>query len=211
MVTPKKHPSELLSLEECKARQRAGMARAMEFRRRTHERLGHVMLNAAKGSYGSRDRKLMPGVRSDSRWMHRCRAVIAAHLSDLGGVENAATAELSLARRAAVLAVECERIESWLAEVNLGRSDAVLELYVQLLDLYSRVSGNLRRILETLGVQRRPRDVSLTLSDYLQQPAVPLPEKPGFVDPPREAERPALTNGDAANRPAPPDLNEAAE
>jgi hypothetical protein len=31
------------------------------------------------------------------------------------------------------------------------------------LDLYQRTAGNLRRLLESLGIQRRPRDVTPTL------------------------------------------------
>jgi hypothetical protein len=83
-------------------------------------------------------------------------------------------------RRSAVLSTECERLELWLSEVKLT-GDGVTELYVSLLDLYQRTSNTLRRALETLGVQRRPKDVALTLETYLRQPVM-LPEKPGFTD-----------------------------
>jgi hypothetical protein len=39
------------------------------------------------------------------------------------------------------------------------------------LDLYLRASNNLRRLLETVGLQRRPRDVTLpSLREYLAKP-----------------------------------------
>jgi hypothetical protein len=41
------------------------------------------------------------------------------------------------------------------------------------LDLYQRTAGNLRRLLESVGIQRRPRAVS-TLSEYLAS----LPKEP---------------------------------
>jgi hypothetical protein len=35
------------------------------------------------------------------------------------------------------------------------------------LDLYNRLAGNHRRILESIGIERRPRDVTPTLQTYL--------------------------------------------
>jgi hypothetical protein len=35
------------------------------------------------------------------------------------------------------------------------------------LDLYQRTAGNLRRLLESVGLQRRARDVTPTLREYL--------------------------------------------
>jgi hypothetical protein len=37
----------------------------------------------------------------------------------------------------------------------------------RLLDLYQRTAGGLRRLLEAIGIQRRPRDVTPTLDQYL--------------------------------------------
>ena len=34
------------------------------------------------------------------------------------------------------------------------------------LELYQRTAGNLRRILESLGLQRRQRDVTPTITEY---------------------------------------------
>jgi hypothetical protein len=55
--------------------------------------------------------ELLPGVDQRSRWVRRCRDVIAAHLSDLGGEDNTSEAERSIVRRAAVLTTELEQLE----------------------------------------------------------------------------------------------------
>src|SRR5258708_36424231 len=63
--------------------------------------------------------ELLPGVDQRSRWVRRCRDVIAAHLSDLGGEDNTSAAERSIIRRAAVLTTELEQLEVRFAlEVN---------------------------------------------------------------------------------------------
>jgi hypothetical protein len=91
-------------------------------------------------------------------WARRLRDLFYLHLSDLGGTDSVSEAERSIVRRAAVLTVELERIESRFA-LDKG-SDADL-------DLYQRTAGNLRRLLESVGLERRPRDVTPTLAEYL--------------------------------------------
>jgi hypothetical protein len=94
--------------------------------------------------------KLLPGIVDQrSAWVRRCKDVIAQHLSD---APDASAAERSIIRRAAVLTVELERLEAQFAAA--GEADA------ETLDLYGRTSGNLRRLLEAVGLQRRTRDVT---------------------------------------------------
>lgn len=95
---------------------------------------------------------LLPGIDGRSPWVRRCKDVIASHLSDLGGVDNTSAAERSLVRRASVLTVELERLESRFAVAG--------EASAEDLDIYARVAGNLRRLLEAVGIARRPRDVT---------------------------------------------------
>jgi hypothetical protein len=91
--------------------------------------------------------------------VRRCKDIIAAHLSDLGGADNASEAERSIIRRASVLTVELERLEVKFALAGeAGTAD---------LDLYQRTAGNLRRLLEAVGLQRRAKDVEPTLADLL--------------------------------------------
>jgi hypothetical protein len=85
--------------------------------------------------------------------------VIAAHLSDLGGVDNTSAAERSLIRRAAVLTTELERLEVKFASAG--------EASAEELDIYARIAANLRRLLESVGLQRRPRNITPSVSEYL--------------------------------------------
>ena len=95
---------------------------------------------------------LLPGIDGRSAWVRRAKDLIAEHVADLGGLDNTSAAERSLIRRASVLTVELERLEATFA--------AALEADPDRLDLYARTAGNLRRLLEAVGLQRRPRDVS---------------------------------------------------
>jgi hypothetical protein len=102
--------------------------------------------------------KLLPGIDGRSAWIRRAKDVIAAHLSD---IPDASAAERSIIRRAAVLTVELERLEAQFALA--GEADA------DTLDLYGRVSGNLRRLLEAVGLQRRAKDCGPTLADIIRK------------------------------------------
>jgi hypothetical protein len=95
---------------------------------------------------------LIPGVDGRSPWVRRCKDIIASHISDLGGIDNCSAAERSIVRRASVMTVELERLEAKFAKA--GEADA------NELDQYARVSANLRRLLEAVGLQRRARDVT---------------------------------------------------
>jgi hypothetical protein len=46
---------------------------------------------------------LPPDIDGRSPWIRRCKDIIAAHISDLGGEDNVSEAERSIIRRAAVL------------------------------------------------------------------------------------------------------------
>lgn len=87
-----------------------------------------------------------------SAWARRFRDLIAMHSADKGGPDNISEGERSIIRRAAALEVELERLEARFA--TAGEADAAD------LDLYGRTSNTLRRHLETLGIQRKPRDIS---------------------------------------------------
>ena len=96
-----------------------------------------------------------------SGWMRRLRDLIVQHEADLGGADFVSESERRLIRRAAMLTLQCELMEQkWAA--NDGEAGAAS------LDLYQRTAGNLRRLLESLGLKRVARDISaVTLSDYL--------------------------------------------
>ena len=93
---------------------------------------------------------LLPGVDQRCAWVRRCKDVLAAHLSD---IPDPTAAERSIIRRASVLTIELERLEATFALA--GQADS------ETLDLYARTAGNLRRLLEAVGIQRRDaRDIT---------------------------------------------------
>ena len=105
---------------------------------------------------------LIPGIDQRSTWVRRCKEVIGDAISDAGGEDNVSSAERSLIRRAATLTVELERLEAQFATSE--QSDPAA------LDLYQKLSNTLRRLLASLGLQRRAKDVSApTLTQYLQR------------------------------------------
>jgi hypothetical protein len=106
-------------------------------------------------------RVLIAGVDQRNPWVKRCKDVIAAHISDLGGLDNSSAAERSIIRRASVMTVELERLETKFARAGEANADD--------LDLYQRTAGNLRRLLEAVGLRRRPRDVTPSLGDILRE------------------------------------------
>jgi hypothetical protein len=84
-------------------------------------------------------------------------------LADLGGDDNVSEAERSIIRRVATLTVELELLELKFAKA--GGAEAAN------LDLYQRTAGNLRRLLEAIGLQRRARDVTPDPLTYARQRA----------------------------------------
>jgi hypothetical protein len=109
--------------------------------------------------------ELLPDVDGRSSWVRRFRDVQALHLSDLGGQANVSEAEKAIARRAACLIVELEQMEQKFA--TQGQSEGAQ------LDQYQRVSNTLRRLLESLGLERRQRDVTPSVAQYLGQEQAP--------------------------------------
>jgi hypothetical protein len=84
----------------------------------------------------------------NSQWARRQRDLVAIHAEDAGGIENISASRFSLCHRAACLSVELEMMEGRLSlgqEVDLG--------------LYGVLCGHLRRVLETIGVDRVAKPV----------------------------------------------------
>jgi hypothetical protein len=98
--------------------------------------------------------EVLPDVDGRSSWVRRFRDVQALHLSDLGGQANVSEAEQAIARRAACLIVELEQLEQKFATQGASEGGQ--------LDQYQRCANTLRRLLESLGLERRQRDVTPT-------------------------------------------------
>jgi hypothetical protein len=105
-------------------------------------------------------RKLWVDGNPNSAWSRRYSDILNALIADLAGgacPEVLSQAQLSLCRRAAALTVECEQ-----AEGRASQGEAMD------LDAFGRAVSHLRRLLETLGIERRARDVVPSLSAYLE-------------------------------------------
>ncbi|MEK4034116.1 hypothetical protein WOC76_13380 [Methylocystis sp. IM3] len=97
-----------------------------------------------------------------SLWARRYRDLVCAYVDDAGGVHALSELRLSLIRRVAALTVEAERLEVDLAS---GREVDV--------DLLARLSSHIRRIAETIGLDRAVKDITPSLSDIVAQHAAP--------------------------------------
>ncbi|MEH6950708.1 hypothetical protein V4R08_05085 [Nitrobacter sp. NHB1] len=104
---------------------------------------------------------LLPNVDGRTFWVRRYRDLNSLLLSDQGGEENASEARRMLVRRAACLAVELERREAVIAEAGEATDNQ--------LEVYGRTSNTLRRLLESLGLERRARDITPSLDQYIAQ------------------------------------------
>jgi hypothetical protein len=96
-----------------------------------------------------------------STWVRRAKDVLRALIIDLGGDDMASTAEAALARRCAVLVAQAEMLEQQFAAAE-GKAD------IADLDAYLKTANTLRRLLQTLGLQRRAKDIGPTLGDIIR-------------------------------------------
>jgi hypothetical protein len=88
-----------------------------------------------------------------SAWMRRLRDLIQGHLADGGGVEQLSMAEQSIIRRASMCELQMEMMETRFAE-NGGVASA------DQLNLYQRTASSTRRLLESVGLGRRAKNVT---------------------------------------------------
>jgi hypothetical protein len=85
--------------------------------------------------------------------MRHLRDLVADHCADLGGAEALSTAEKALVRRAAMLTLQTELMEARWQENNGEAGPRQIETY-------QRTANTLRRLLESLGLERRQKDVT---------------------------------------------------
>ena len=99
-----------------------------------------------------------PACDGRGRWVRRLKDLLDEAISDLGGADNTSAAERHIIRRACVLIVELERLELKFAQAG--------EVSVDDLDCYGRIAANMRRLFESVGLQRRARDVTPDPLEY---------------------------------------------
>jgi hypothetical protein len=113
-----------------------------------------------KGGHSSitNGRKFLHGVDQRSPWIRRCKDIIAGLLSDKGGIENTSAGEQILIKRCGVLTTECERLE---------KKFATTEPTFEQVHMYQSIVNSLRRTLESIGLERRPRNVGGTFGELM--------------------------------------------
>jgi len=82
-------------------------------------------------------------------WARRWRDLQALYADDLGGESALSEFQLGLVGTAATMRCELERLEG---QLSLGEPVDT--------DMYGRIAGHYRRICETLGIERRRRDIT---------------------------------------------------
>ncbi|MER9816489.1 hypothetical protein [Mesorhizobium sp. M0129] len=99
---------------------------------------------------------LLPGVDGRSPMLRRWRELVAQFVSDMGG--DPPETKRTIAKRASALIVWCESAESKMAN---GED----------LDItaYTTAANSLRRHLVDIGLERKARDITPTLEQYLRQ------------------------------------------
>lgn len=88
----------------------------------------------------------------------RYREILASLVSDMGG--DPSEAQEQIARRAASLAIWCEQADTDAANgkpIDIGA--------------YTTASNSLRRLLESLGLERKARNVTPTIAEYAARKA----------------------------------------
>jgi len=128
--------------------------------------------------------KLLPLSDGRSCTARRFRDIFEGICGDLGGPDLLSEVQKQLIRRASMLSAESERLEAlW----SRGEAEFNIELYTVMVNA-------LRRVCESIGLRRVPRDAGpVTIKDYLDAKAIPDEPAEGLDTPP--ATRFAFTSG----------------
>jgi hypothetical protein len=98
----------------------------------------------------------LPGVDGRSAIARRARDIFDAFCRDLGGHDQLSEAQTQLVRRASMISIKCEMMESH------GANGEQIDL-----DVFGKLTDRLGRTLQRLGIKRVPRDVTPTLAQYI--------------------------------------------
>lgn len=107
-------------------------------------------------------------------WARRYRDLVVMLSDDAGGAEGLSELKLGLIRRVAALTIETERLEVRLAE---GEEVDI--------DLLARLSSHIRRISETIGLNRAIRDITPTLAEIVAGHRAKATAEPASASKPR--------------------------
>ena len=121
--------------------------------------------------------KLLPLSDGRSATARRFRDLYEDIAADLGGKDHLSEGQRQLVRRAAMLSAECERMEAMAAR-NDRRPDGAIAWKSEVpftfdLEVYGQLCDRLGRLFGRLGLERKSRDVTPSLSAYLAGKAAP--------------------------------------
>jgi hypothetical protein len=98
-----------------------------------------------------------------SAYMRRFKDLMRMHHADLGGIDNLSEAEQAIIRRAVTLIIILERLE-----FDFAASDELKTPSAASITQYSQVANTVKRLLESLGLKRRSKDITPDLASYLK-------------------------------------------
>jgi hypothetical protein len=98
----------------------------------------------------------LPGVDGRSAIARRARDIFDALCRDLGGHDQLSEAQTQLVRRASMISIKCEEMES------RGANGEQIDL-----DVFGKLTDRLGLTLQRLGIKRIPKDVTPTLAQYI--------------------------------------------
>jgi hypothetical protein len=113
-------------------------------------------LPAASRSAKTNDRRQFLVGDGRSVWARRLRDLETLYADDLGGASALSEFQLGLISTCATLRCELEKLEG---RLSVGE---VVDL-----DQFGRLVGHYRRVCETLGIERRAKNIVPDLHDYI--------------------------------------------
>jgi hypothetical protein len=116
-----------------------------------------VPMSASSRSAKTNGRRLFVDGDGRGPWARRWRDLESLYADDLGGESTLSEFQLGLIGTCATLRCELEKLEG-----RLSVGEAVD------LDVFGRLAGHYRRICETLGIERRKRDITPSVADINQ-------------------------------------------
>jgi hypothetical protein len=102
--------------------------------------------------------RVLPNVDGRSTIARRYRDILTAIITDQGGADRLSEARVQLIRRFAAAAVIAEQMEAKLAQ---GEEINIVE--------HAQLASTLVRIAQRIGINRLPKNITPTLSDYLDE------------------------------------------
>ena len=114
--------------------------------------------NALPADYSPDALPTIDAIDGRTRAARRYRAIREGIYADMGGGETLSEVQRQMVSKFATMAIQLEVMEA----TALAGGDIDV-------DLFGRVSAHMRRLGETIGIERRAKDITPDLKDYMRQ------------------------------------------